>query len=146
MDKKKKERWWWWWWSLVKMTTEWSSRSQSIYFLLLLLFLRYAGLSLLLPLPLRSTGSGHAGSAAMAHGPSRSAACGIFPDWGTNPCPLHQQADSQPLRHHGSPKDNILINHLGQKIIDYADKEQYVNAVPKRKKVVKFKLTKEICK
>ncbi|XP_049552741.1 L-seryl-tRNA(Sec) kinase isoform X1 [Orcinus orca] len=37
-------------------------------------------------------GSGRAGSAAMAHGPSRSAACGIFPDRGTNPCPLHRQA------------------------------------------------------
>ncbi|XP_060025680.1 all-trans-retinol 13,14-reductase isoform X3 [Lagenorhynchus albirostris] len=61
------------------------------------------GLSLLWPLPLRSTGSGRAGSAAMAHGPSRSAACGIFPDRGTNPCPLHRQADSQPLRHQGSP-------------------------------------------
>ena len=35
--------------------------------------------------------------------PSRSAACGIFPDRGTNPRPLHRQADSQPLRHQGSP-------------------------------------------
>ena len=67
-------------------------------------FLRYAGLSLLWPLQLRSTGSGRAGSEAMAHGPSRSAACGIFPDRGTNPCPLHRQADSQPLRHQGSLK------------------------------------------
>ncbi|XP_059964808.1 A-kinase anchor protein 9 isoform X7 [Mesoplodon densirostris] len=50
-----------------------------------------------------STGSGHAGSTAMAQGPSHSAACGIFPDQGTNPCPLHRQADSQPLRHQGSP-------------------------------------------
>ena len=40
----------------------------------------------------------------MAHGPSCSAACGIFPDQGSNPCPLHWQADSQPLRHQGSPK------------------------------------------
>ncbi|XP_066874059.1 carbonic anhydrase-related protein isoform X1 [Kogia breviceps] len=61
------------------------------------------GLSLLWPLPLRSTGSGRAGSAAMAHGPSRSAACGIFPDRGMNPRPLNRQADSQPLRHQGSP-------------------------------------------
>ncbi|XP_059992933.1 nuclear RNA export factor 3-like [Lagenorhynchus albirostris] len=68
----------------------------------------YAGLSLVWPLPLRSTGSGHAGSAAMAHGPSRSVACGIFPDRGTNPCPLHRQADSQPLRHQGSPKISIF--------------------------------------
>ncbi|XP_049561991.1 transient receptor potential cation channel subfamily M member 7 isoform X5 [Orcinus orca] len=48
-------------------------------------------------------GSGCAGSAAMAHGPSYFAACGIFPDRGTNPCPLHRQADSQPLCHQGSP-------------------------------------------
>ncbi|XP_059868499.1 cysteine-rich hydrophobic domain-containing protein 2 isoform X2 [Delphinus delphis] len=60
---------------------------------------RYAGLSLLWPFPLRSTGSGRTGSAAMAHGPSRSAACGIFPDRDTNPRPLYRQADSQPLRH-----------------------------------------------
>ena len=66
--------------------------------------MRYTGLSLLWPLPLRSTGSGRTGSAAMAHGPSRSAACGIFPDRGTNPCPLHRQADSQPLCHQGSPR------------------------------------------
>ena len=37
-----------------------------------------------------------------------SAACGIFPDQGSNPCPLHWQADSQPLRHQGSPKLSIL--------------------------------------
>ena len=48
------------------------------------LFLRYAGLSLLWPLPVPSTGSGRTGSAAMAHRPSRSAECGIFPDQGTN--------------------------------------------------------------
>ena len=28
------------------------------------------------------------------HGPSCSAARGIFPDQGSNPCPLHWQADS----------------------------------------------------
>ncbi|XP_067567497.1 DEP domain-containing mTOR-interacting protein isoform X4 [Pseudorca crassidens] len=65
--------------------------------------MKYAGFSLLRPLPLQSTGSGRTGSAAMAHGPSRSAACGIFPDRGMNPCPLHRQADSQPVRHQGSP-------------------------------------------
>ena len=63
-----------------------------------------AGLSLSRPLLLRSTGSGRAGSAVVAHGPSRSVACGIFPDQGSNPCPLHRQADSQPLRHQGSPQ------------------------------------------
>ena len=34
---------------------------------------------------------------------SCSTACGIFPDQGSNPCPLHWQADSQPLHHQGSP-------------------------------------------
>ncbi|XP_060148952.1 patatin-like phospholipase domain-containing protein 4 isoform X3 [Globicephala melas] len=68
---------------------------------------QYVGLSLLWPLPLRSTGS-----AAMAHGPSRSAACGILLDRGTNPCPLHRQVDSQPLCQQGSPEDNLLIRML----------------------------------
>ena len=57
------------------------------------------GLSLSWPLLLRR----RAGSVIVAHGPSCSAACGIFPDQGSNPCPLHWQADSQPLRHQGSP-------------------------------------------
>ena len=65
---------------------------------------RCAGLSLSRPLLLWSTGSRRAGSVVVAHGPSRSAACGIFPDQGSNPCPLHWQADSQPLRHQGSPQ------------------------------------------
>ena len=64
---------------------------------------RCLGLSLSRPLLLRSTGSRRAGSAIVAHGPSCSAACGIFSDQGSNPCPLHRQADSQPLRHQGSP-------------------------------------------
>ena len=32
-----------------------------------------------------------------------SMACGIFPDQGSNLCPLHWQADSQPVHHQGSP-------------------------------------------
>ena len=70
---------------------------------------RCAGLSLSRPLLLRSTGSRRAGSAAVAHGPSCSAARGILPDQGSNPCPLHWQADSQPLRHQGSPNNIFLI-------------------------------------
>ena len=35
-----------------------------------------------------------AGSVVVAHGLSCSMACGIFPDRGSNPCPLHWQADS----------------------------------------------------
>ena len=64
---------------------------------------RCVGLSLSRPLLLRSTGSRRAGSVIVAHRPSCSAACGIFPDQGSNLCPLHWQADSQPLRHQGSP-------------------------------------------
>ena len=64
---------------------------------------RCAGLSPPRPLPLRSTGSRCTDSVVVAHGPSCSAACGIFPDQGSNPCPLHWQADSQPLHHQGSP-------------------------------------------
>ena len=81
--------------------------AQACCFVCLFCFLQYVGLSLLRPLPLRSTGSGRAGSAAMAHGPSRSVACGILPDRGTNLHPLHRQADSQPLGHQGSPPGTI---------------------------------------
>ena len=70
---------------------------------------RCAGLSLSWPLLLRSTGSRCAGSVVVAHGPNCSTACGIFPDQGSNPCPLHWQADSQPLRHQGSPHIAFLI-------------------------------------
>ena len=69
---------------------------------------RCAGLSPRRPLLLRSTGSRRAGSVIVAHGPSCSAACGIFPDRGSNPCPLHSQADSQPLRHQGSLAGGFL--------------------------------------
>ena len=41
-------------------------------------------------LSLRSAGSGHMGP----QGLSCPTACGIFPDQGLNPCPLHWQADS----------------------------------------------------
>ena len=73
---------------------------------------RCAGLSLSWPLLLRSTGSRRAGSVIVAHGPSCSMACGIFPDQGSNPCPLHWQADSQPLRHQGSPCNVIIYPSL----------------------------------
>ena len=68
----------------------------------------YRGLSL------QSTGSRRAGSVVVAHGPSCSAACGILPDQGLNPCPLHWQADSQPLHHQGSP---ILCISAGSVVI-----------------------------
>ena len=70
---------------------------------------RCAGLPPPRPLPSRSTGSRRAGPAAVAHGPSRSAARGILPDQGPNPRPLHRQADSQPLRHQGSPHHFLIL-------------------------------------
>ena len=42
------------------------------------------------------------GSVFEAQGLSCSIACEIFPDWGSNPCPWHWQADSYPLYHQGS--------------------------------------------
>ena len=69
---------------------------------------RCVGLSLSRPLLSRSTGSRRAGPAIVAHGPSCSAARGILPDQGSNPCPLHWQADPQPLRHQGSPAGGFL--------------------------------------
>ena len=42
-------------------------------------------------------------SVVVAHGISCSTACGIFLGQGSNPCPLHWQVDSSPLRHQGSP-------------------------------------------
>ena len=48
------------------------------------------------------------------YGPSRSAACGIFPDQGSNPCPLHWQVDSQPLLHQGSPG---MLNTLNSRVL-----------------------------
>ena len=96
-----------------------------IYFWLCWVFVSVRGLSLVVasgghsssrcavlspsrPLLLRSTGSRRAGSVIVAHGPSCSAACGIFPDQGSNPCPLHWQEDSQLLRHQGSPPRETL--------------------------------------
>ena len=77
---------------------------------------RCVGLSLPRPLLPRSTGSRRAGSVIVAHGPSCSAECGILPDQGSNPCPLHWQADSQPLRHQGSPAILFLILFINCKM------------------------------
>ena len=62
------------------------------------------------PLLPPSTGPRRAGPAVVAHGPSRSAACGVLPDQGSNPRPLHWQADSQPLCHQVSPILQVLTN------------------------------------
>ena len=73
---------------------------------------RCVGLSPSRPLLLWSTGSRRTGSVVVAHRPSCSAARGILPDQGSNPCPLHWQADSQPLRHQGSPKISLLTSNM----------------------------------
>ena len=49
---------------------------------------------------LRSTGSRVQASVVVAH---RLSSSGIFPDQGSNPCPLRWQADSLPLSHQESP-------------------------------------------
>ena len=66
------------------------------------------------PLMLQSTSSRHTSSVVVAHGPSCSVACGTFPDQGLNPCPLHWQADSQPLRHQGSQESTGFERQLFQ--------------------------------
>ena len=38
-------------------------------------------------------------------------ACVIFPDQGSNSCPLHWQADSYPLDHQGSMRGLFLKAH-----------------------------------
>ena len=43
------------------------------------------------------------GFGVVAHELSCLTACGIFPDQGLDPCPLHWQADSYPQSHQGSP-------------------------------------------
>ena len=54
-----------------------------------------------------------AGSVIVTHGLSCSKACGIFPDQGSNPYLLHQQVDSSPLSHQGSPTYLSLHYTLG---------------------------------
>ena len=81
---------------------------------------RCAGLSLSRPLLLRSTGSRRAGTVIVAHGPSCSTAYEISPDQGSNPCPLHWQADSQPLRHQGSPgHDHFCVGLFMHMCMDF---------------------------
>ena len=48
------------------------------------------------------------GLVVMANGLICSLACGIFPDQGSNPCPQHWQADSQPLDHQEVLEDGFL--------------------------------------
>ena len=87
---------------------------------------RRAGLPPWRPLLLRSRDSRRSGSAVVAHGPSCSEACGIFPDQGPNPCPPHWQADSQPLHHQGSPQ-LIITQWL---LTGFADICKFISVFP----------------
>ena len=51
----------------------------------------------------RHRGSWRAGSGVALRGLGCPAACGIFLEEGSNPCPVHCQAESYPLYHQGSP-------------------------------------------
>ena len=55
------------------------------------------------------------GSVATVPGLSCSMTCGIFPDQGWNPHPLHWQADSLPLDHQGSLIIHIVFNLFGKR-------------------------------
>ena len=96
---------------------------------------RCAGLSLSRPLVVEH-GSRRAGSVVVAHGPSCSTACGILPDQGSNPCPLHRQADSQPLCHQGNPegpyfKGSVLIRDLQRNRTNRPNANLYPVLLPK---------------
>ena len=91
---------------------------------------RCAGLSSSRPLSLRSTGSRRAGSVIVAHGPSCSAAYGILPDRGSNPCPLHWQADPQPLRHQGSPKTRIFYQTAPDDSVEFTCLQKHWSRFP----------------
>ena len=108
---------------------------------------RCVGLSPSRPLLSRGTGSRRAGSVVVAHGPSCSAACGILPDQGSNPCALHWQADSQPLRHQGSPNSHFFSNcfsvnffggDLWYLIISFAIKNSFTSFFPTLRPLIAF--------
>ena len=69
------------------------------------------------------------GSVVVAQGLRCSAACGIFPDQGSNPCPLHWQAGSQPLLHQGSPCISLCVDVLLILLDEYLGVELQGHAV-----------------
>ena len=91
---------------------------------------RCMGLSVSRPVLLWRTGSRRTGSVVVAHGPSCSAAHGIFPDQGSNPCPLHWQANSQPLCHQGSPSWKVFNHSFNFIACDWSVHIFYLFLVP----------------
>ena len=71
------------------------------------LYLRWGGLVFVLERGLQLLQ--HTASVVALHRLSGSAACGIFPDQGLNPCPLLRQLNFYPLCRQGSPLRNFLI-------------------------------------
>ena len=59
-----------------------------------------------------STGSRRKGSVVVAHGPSCSAACGIFPDQGSNPCSLALAGRFSTTAPPGKPSRSFIFNFL----------------------------------
>ena len=90
-----------------------------VFFLAMYLFVASGGYSLVVVRGLllwqlllwsmgsRTPGLYSTGSIAVVNQLSCSAACGIFPDRGSNPCLLHWQGDSLPLSHQGSPSQRF---------------------------------------
>ncbi|KAJ8796476.1 hypothetical protein J1605_017882 [Eschrichtius robustus] len=73
----------------------------------------------------KSTGSRRAGSVTVAHGPSCSAACGIFPDQGSNP-DVHAVClwdDKGPAKIHQALKEDILefIKQAQARVLSHQD-------------------------
>ena len=95
-----------------------SSQGNGCFFFLsfFLSFLRYVGLSLLWPLPLRSTGSGRAGSAAMAHRPSRSATCGNLPGPGHEPASPASAGGLSTTAPPGKPLNTLILKGEGAEV------------------------------
>ena len=59
----------------------------------------------------------HVDSVVEMHGFSCPMTCGILLDQGSNPCPLHWQADSHPPCHQGSPPSTILRIKLANAVV-----------------------------
>ena len=64
------------------------------------------------------------GSVVAVHRLSCPVAWGIFPDQGSNPCPLHWQEDSSPLEHQGNPPFIYFPRgHKGSSIFNAREKD-----------------------
>ena len=61
---------------------------------------------------MRSTGSTARGLSSCGMWALVPKACGIFPDQGSNLCPLYWQADSYPLYHQGGPSQYFVLAKL----------------------------------